>query len=634
MQPSQPVGTTQAVSTNATPDAAALAALLYQTNELGQPIRTAPLNSTALPVVLAGQLTLDPADFIIYNAKVLTLDSNFAIAQAIAIRSNIVMGVGKTKDMAVYQGPLTRAIDARGRVVMPGLYDGYVQSYDAAVSELNGALPVIDSIAGAQEYIRRQSTNRPGSWIVLRDLYPTRLKEGRLPNKAELDAASTNNPVVWNVGSMAIVNSKALEVSHIVKESTDPKGGLIVRDHKFKPTGVLKNTAIGMLRMPPPPPAATAKQRREALKTLYALYNQYGITSIAEQNATTNAIDVFRNLAASNELTVRINVSRNIDPGTNDLDGAIALLESMTNAPTNKIAYGPTGAGDDWVRIGALNFYLDGDVTMANAFLRTPYGIGPTYDITEPAYRSVLKPEPHVMSDLCWEATTRGWQLSAYCSGDAALDFALNCYERIQFHTNVQDLRFAITHNDFQASQDWTRCTNLNVVANLQPTCLNQDGASLAKTLGDQRLTWFMPIKSWIGSGLVVGAGSDHRAGTNSFDSISPWNPWLGVWITVTRETESGTVLNPEERLSREQAIRLYTSNNAWNHFEDRKKGSLELGKYADLIMLDTDILECPVDDIRATGVLLTMVNGKVVWESKNNWTISSASSYRAPEPQ
>jgi len=192
----------------------------------------------------------------------------------------------------------------------------------------------------------------------------------------------------------------------------------------------------------------------------------------------------------------------------------------------------------------------------------------------------------------------------------------LNCYKQVQFKTDIRKRRFLINHASFQAEQDWGRCRALGVAACLQPAWLYCDGASLEKTIGDKRLVNFLAFKSWYDAQLTIGAGSDHRAGLDSLAASNPWNPWLGLWITLARQTQQGAEIWPEEKLTREQAIRFYTINNAYLSFDETKKGSLEPGKLADLIMVDTDLLKCPVDAVRQTKVVLTVVGGKIVWEA------------------
>ena len=558
-----------------------------------------------------------PADVIIYNAKVLTVNSNFTVAQALAIRDGRIVAVGKDRVLETYRGPDTRTLDAQGHTVMPGLFDASVNSYKAAVSELKAPLPQIDSIAAAQEYIRREASNKPASgWIMLNEFYPTRLKEGRMPVKSDLDAATTNYAVYWNFGPMAVVNSKALALSRITKETLNPPGGTIEKDAKhMNPTGLLRNAASA-LKLPPAARPPTRQQERDALKQLYARYNQQGITSIGEADAGPEQIDLFRDLSRSNELTVRITAARLFQPGT-DLDETIERLDALTNASAGKKPYGPTGAGDDWVRIGALKTVIDGDPKIGTAYLRTPYGIGPEFDITELAYRGEQKQDSYLLPQFYGEAAQRGWQLAGHAAGDAALDFLLNAYQKVQFSQDIRERRFLILDSDFQGGQDWRRCTDLGLGVVLEPGDLYQDGSNLMKTLGTLRLTEFASFKGWFDRGITAGGASGHLAGLDSHTAVNPWNPWLGIWTTLTRETKEGEVIKADEQLNREQAIRLYTINNAWLNFQETNKGSLEPGKLADLIVLDTDVMKCPVNEIRNTKVLLTMVDGKVVWEAK-----------------
>ncbi len=249
--------------------------------------------------------------------------------------------------------------------------------------------------------------------------------------------------------------------------------------------------------------------------------------------------------------------------------------------------------------------------------MREPWGCGETYQITDPKYRGLLNVRPELLDALYLEGAKRGWQLAAHCTGEAAVDVLLDCYAAIQEQMDIRHRRFEICHANFQSAANFIRCRELGVVADVQPAWLYKDGASLAKTLGAKRMKWFQPLRSWLDNGLTIGGGSDHMVGLDSMTATNPWNPWLGMWIALTRQTERDGVQNPRERLTREQAIRLYTINNAQLNFEEHLKGSLQPGKYADLIMIDRDIMKCAVNDIRETKVLLTMTGGKVVWKAE-----------------
>jgi predicted amidohydrolase YtcJ len=243
--------------------------------------------------------------------------------------------------------------------------------------------------------------------------------------------------------------------------------------------------------------------------------------------------------------------------------------------------------------------------------------VGGIYQITDPDYRGLLNVKPHLLQPLYGEAARRGWQLAAHCTGEASVDVLLDCYEAAQGETDIRHRRFEICHANFQSAENFERCSALGVVADIQPAWLYKDCASLRQTLGERRMQWFQPLRAWMERGLVIGGGSDHMVMLDSNDAINPWNPWLGMWIALTRQTERGGVHNRRERLTREQALRFYTINSAWLTFDEKKKGSLEAGKFADLIIIDRDITRCRVDDVRTTKTLLTMVGGKVVWEAK-----------------
>ncbi len=560
-------------------------------------------------------MTQDRADAVIRDANVLTVDARFTRGQALAIRGNRIVLVGTNRQVEPLIGPGTRVIEARGRTVLPGLYDSHVHSYRASLSEFAGPAPVLNSLEAAFRHIREKAaTQPPGTWIILERVYPTRMKEGRLPTKPELDSAAPKHPVYWNCGPVSMANSKALEVSGITSATPDPFPGEIVKDPKTRqPTGLLRNAAQ-LLKVTAPSRQPSPEEQRNAVRHLHHLYNQQGITSIAERRTEFAWIDLFRDLAKAGELTVRVNCTRMMDPVPATLDAAIKKLDEMTAGPQGRGPYGPTGIGDDWVRIGPLKVLLDGGMLIGTAYMREPWGCGDTYQITDPNYRGILNVKPDLLHGLYLEAAKRGWQLAAHCTGEASVDVLLDCYEAIQKEVDIRHRRFEICHANFQSSKNFDRCVSLGVVADIQPAWLYKDGASLLKTLNERRMSWFQPLKTWFDRGLVIGGGSDHMVILDSLTSTNPWNPWLGMWVALTRQTERGGVHEPRQRLTREQAIRFYTINNARLNFEEKQKGSLERGKYADLIMIDRDVSRCPVGEVRDTKVLLTMVGGEVVW--------------------
>ncbi|MEO6183161.1 MAG: amidohydrolase family protein, partial [Verrucomicrobiota bacterium] len=424
---------------------------------------------------------------------------------------------------------------------------------------------------------------------------------------------------------VSVANSKALEVSGITRATSNPTPGEIVRDANGEPTGLLRNAAH-MLKSASSAFKPTADEQRAAVKKLHSLYNRQGITSIGERRTETEAIDLFRDLEKSGELTVRINCTRMMEPVPKTLDEALKKLDELTfgsserehrtsNPEHSTSNYGPTGVGDDWVRIGPLKVLLDGGMLIGTAYMREPWGVSDVYQINDPNYRGLLNVKPAILNPLYLEAARRGWQLAAHCTGEASPDVLLDCYENIHAQMDLRDRRFLVTHANFQFADSLKRFQSMGIAADVQPAWLYKDGASLRQTLGERRMQSFQPLKTCFDEGICIGGGSDHMVQLDSFDSTNPWNPWLGMWVAITRHTERGKVDKPEQRLSREQAIRLYTINNAFLNFDERKKGSLEPDKLADLILIDRNVLTCPVDEIKNTRVLLTMVGGKIVWQ-------------------
>jgi predicted amidohydrolase YtcJ len=557
------------------------------------------------------------ADLIVYHANILTVDEQFSRTEAMAVRDGRIVAVGGEKDLEDFRGPQTKRLDCDGKTVMPGLYDSHVHSYRAALSEAGQRMPVLTSLRQAFQYLAEQAAaHPPDTWIVLERVYPTRMAEGRLPTLPELDQAAPHHPVYWNCGPVSMANSRALQLSGITGATPNPLPGEIVKDpHTGQLTGLLRNAAH-LLKVTKAGSALSPAEERKAVKHLHHLYNQQGITSIAERRTEFASIDLFRSLAQVGELTVRVNATRMMEPVPKTLEEALKKLDELTSGPDGHQTYGPTGVGDDWVRIGPFKVLLDGGMLIGTAFMREPWGTGPAYQISDPNYRGILNVKPELLNGLYLEAARRGWQLAAHCTGEASVDVLLDCYESIQAQMDIRHRRFEICHANFQSPGNFRRCQELGIVADMQPAWLYKDGASLLQTLGKRRMDWFQPLQTWWKNGLTIGGGSDHMVILDSLDATNPWNPWLGMWIAMTRQTERGPVHHPEQRLTREQAIRFYTINCAMLNFEEKQKGSLETGKLADFIIVDRDIFRCANDEIRTTKVLATFVNGREVWRA------------------
>jgi predicted amidohydrolase YtcJ len=552
------------------------------------------------------------ADLIIHHARVVTVDANSRIFEAIAVKDGRVLALADDETIFKLRGPQTKVIDADGNSVLPGLYDSHVHPVSAAISEWNAPLPKLNSLRDVFAYIRKQAATTPrGEWIVVRYAFPTRLTEGRFPTRAELDVAAPDHPVLYHAGPAGLVNSLALKLSGITKDTPNPPAGAVVKDPSTgQPTGMLRNAYRLLKGVPQESEHVSDSAKRTAVKKLFQLYNAQGLTSIGDRNASRSDLDLYLSLKENQELTLRINVARSFDPsGTRE-----EVVRKLEELPGKDQRGGPTGVGDAWIRIGPIKLFLDGGMLNGSAYMRQPWPPGETYQIVEGNYRGLLFIQPEQLQMVVEEAAQRGWQMTAHTAGEGAMDVLLDAYELVHRQSPITKRRFCITHANFPSQRNLEICRRLGVCADVQPAWLWKDGTTLLKVLGEARMRWFQPYKTWM-EYTTIGGGSDHMIKLDSLQATNPWNPWLGMWVTLARITERGTVLTPAERLTREQAIRLYTINNAYLNHEEKEKGSLEVGKLADLIVLDQDILGCHLNVIPKVQVLSTIVGGRVVYE-------------------
>jgi predicted amidohydrolase YtcJ len=553
-----------------------------------------------------------PADLIVHHAKIVTVDAKFSIAEAIAVQDGRILALGDDESIFKLSGPKTRIIDANGQTVLPGLYDSHVHPLMAATSEINGMLPALRSLKDVFDFIRKRAAKTPeGNWIVVRFAFPTRLDEARFPTKKELDEAAPKHPVLYQAGPAGISNSLGLKLSGVTKDTPNPPGGVVVKDADGEPTGMLRN-AYSVLKGVSEYTDNKVKpeDKRGAVLKLLKMYAAQGLTSIGDRDAGRDSLDIYLSLKEKGELPVRVNVARSFNPdGTRE--EIVRRFESLPGADKRG---GPTGVGDEMVRIGPIKIYMDGGMLNGTAYMRQPWPRGETYQITEDGYRGLLFIKADQLKMVVEEAARHNWQVTAHTAGEAAMDSLLDAYEAVNRDIPIKDRRFCITHANFPSRQNLERCQQLGVCADVQPAWLWKDGTTLLKVLGEKRMQWFSPYKSWL-KYTTIGGGSDHMIKLDSIEATNPWNPWLGLWITLTRVTERGTTLTPDEGLTREEALRLYTINNAYLNHEEKTKGSLEVGKLGDMILIDRDYLTCPLREIPETRVMRTILGGKVVYE-------------------
>jgi predicted amidohydrolase YtcJ len=560
-------------------------------------------------VVAAGWQPEPPPSHIFHNGKIVTVDPQFRIAEAMAIRDGRIVAVGTNAPVRKLAGPGTEQVDLGGKTVLPGLIDSHVHAPAASMYEFEQPVPDMQSVEDVLAYFRaRAEKTEPGRWITLSQVFITRLREQRYPTRAELDSAAPKNPVAFRTGPDASLNSMALSMSGIDATFKVAAGEpcRVERDGKGQPTGILRNCGR-YIKSGSSPSSPTDADRLARLRELLADYNSIGITSIVDANADRGGVELYRALLDKKALTCRVFMAFGVD--------AQAPIEKI-EAAIREAAANPLHRHNDMLWLRGIKAFLDGGMLTGSAYMRQPWGVSTIYSIDDPAYRGVRFIEPEKLYQMAKLALANDLQFTAHSQGDAAVDAMVEAYERIDRNDfKVRDKRPSITHASFMSQEAIAKMKALGVVANLQPAWLYLDGVTLRQQFGADRLAYFHPYKTLFDQGVTVGGGSDHMQKIGSLRSINPYNPFLAMWTTIVRQPRGAdTPLHPEQDLTREQAIRLYTINNAFLTFEETRKGSLEAGKLADFIVLDRDILTCPVDQIKDIQVEATYLGGTRVY--------------------
>ena len=564
-------------------------------------------------VLAAGWQNQPPPSHIFHTGKIVTVDPQFRTVEAMAIRDGRIVAVGTNPDILKLAGPSTVQVNLGGKTVLPGLIDSHVHAPSASMYEFEQRIPDMESVDDVLAYIRtRAAATDPGRWITLSQVFITRLREQRYPTRDELDRAAPRHPVAFRTGPDASLNSMALSMSGIDATFHVPAGEpcRVERDRSGQPTGILRNCGR-YIRSGSSETSPSTADRLTRLRELLADYNSVGFTSIVDANTDQAGLELYRTLLEQKALTCRTFMAFGVDAQA-PLDKIQAAIREAASNPLHKHS--------DMLWLRGIKAFMDGGMLTGSAYMRQPWGISKIYAIDDPDYRGVRFIEPEKLYQIARLALANDLQFTAHSQGDAAVDAMVEAYERINREDfPVRDRRPSITHASFMSTEAIAKMKALGVVANLQPAWLYLDGTTLLQHFGIERLAYFHPYRTLFEQGVTVGGGSDHMQKIGSLRSINPYNPFLGMWTTLVRQPRgSQAPLHPEQNLTREQAIRLYTINNAFLTFEETRKGSLEAGKLADFIVLDRDILNCPLGEVKDIKVDATYLGGTRVYSRLN----------------
>jgi len=540
-----------------------------------------------------------PADLVLLNGRLVTVDDARPEAQALAVSGDRIVAVGSTDEIRRHVGANTRVIDLQGRLAVPGFIEGH-----GHFMGLGNAKMILDlTQAGTWEDIVAQvgeaaRTAQPGEWIAGRGWHqekwstpPSPHVEGN-PVHTTLSRVSPDNPVYLThaSGHAAFANARAMELAGITRTTPDPAGGEIVRDRDGNATGLLRETAQGLVGRvmaasdAQRSPAENAARQRRMVELAGHEALSKGITSFHDAGTPFETIRFFRELADQGALPVRLYV---MVRASND-EMARRLAEFRT-----------VGYGDHHLTVRAIKRQVDGALGAHGAWLLEPY---------EDLPRStglVLEPVEDI-ARTAELAVQHGYQLNTHAIGDRGNREILDLYERVYGAAPAgRDLRWRIEHAQHLHPEDIPRFAQIGVIASMQGVHATSDGAWVPDRIGQQRAEEgaYMWRKLWE-SGAVVTNGTDVPV-----EDVSPIESFHS---SVTRRLPNGTLFFPAQRMTREQALRSYTLNNAYAAFEEELKGSLTPGKLADIVVLDRDIMTVPEDQIRDARVVYTIVGGEV----------------------
>jgi hypothetical protein len=547
----------------------------------------------------------EPADIVVLNGRVLTVDPAFRVAEAVAVRGGAIVLVGTSAEARRLVGKETRVIDADGKSVVPGLIDSHVHALTVAESETRSPFQALRSVGEIQDWVRdRAARLPPGQWIWTPRVYPTRLEERRFPTRAELDAAAPSHPVAVDGAYALMLNTAALAAARIDGSTPAPEGGAIVKDSRGQPTGLLRNVGRLLAKYQPPDPVEIPL---EALEQVHRRYLQVGITSVTERGANVAGLRAYQGLRESGRLRVRATVTLRVSS-----DGSVEDTERFVRSLPVRPA-----EGDDRLRVGPLKIVADGGILIGTSFMREPYGLQAArlFAVEDPAYRGFLTLDPGKIRNIVRTGHRLGWQMCAHVTGDAGVDAVLDAVEAADADRSIRDRRFTLIHAYFPDAATARRAARLGVCVDTQPAWYYKDADALVTGLGEARLRPFIGLMEWLRAGVKVALNTDHMFGLDPNTSLNPFNPFLTMYVAVTRKTEHGRVIGPEQAVSRADALRMMTLDAAYLAFDETRKGSIEVGKLGDLAVLADDFMACPPERIKEIQVLSTIIGGEVVYQ-------------------
>jgi predicted amidohydrolase YtcJ len=545
-----------------------------------------------------------PADLVLRNGKIVTVDDEKPEAEALAARGDVIVAVGTNEEIQSYVGPNTKVIDLKGRLAIPGFIDAHAHFMSIGQAKMNLDLTKVKNwdeiVAMVADAVKKA---KPGQWILGRGWHQEKWERRPTPNvegfpvHTSLSKVSPNNPVMLThaSGHAGFVNAEAMQLAGITKSTPNPSGGEILRDKNRNPTGLLRETAQGLVskviakaRAAMSPEELDAQARKQAMLAAEDCLKK-GITTFEDAGSSFATIDLFKKMIDEGKMGVRLWV----------------MVRASNDQLRSKLAaYKIIDYGNKYLTVRAIKCYMDGALGSRGAWLLEPYSDLPTSTGLNVTPLDELRETAEI-------AIQNGFQLCIHAIGDRANREVLNVYEStFKAHPDKTGLRWRIEHAQHLSASDIPRFGKLGVIAAMQGIHCTSDGPFVLARLGAKRAeegayVWQKLMKS----GAIVANGTDAP--------VEDVNPIPCFYASVTRKLKDGSLFYPDQCMTRAEALKSYTLNGAYAAFQENIKGSITPGKLADITVLSKDIMTVPDDEIPTAKVLYTIVGGKVLYEGK-----------------
>ncbi|TPV94394.1 MAG: amidohydrolase [Myxococcales bacterium FL481] len=560
----------------------------------GAGISTPSATTTAATPVVAS-----PATLVLRGAKVATVDDAFSIAESVAIRGNRIVYVGDDRGVEPWVGEGTQVLAVDGKFVLPGLVDAHCHPYALGRGDENNDFFDVGAAKTFDEMVTmlgdKAKTLAPGEWIIGGGWDQNRWPGKALPVHDRVSAVTPNNPVFLyrDGGNSAFANKKALDIAGITKDTPDPYGGQIHRKPDGEPTGFVVNMGNNLIKKHFPAENRPDDYYRERYKLAARRANEVGLTGWHDAGTDPKHIGIYKQLVDRGELTMRSNVM--LQNPRLEYDATVAYFKSH-----RVLNYG----GEQMLQVRSVKMFFDGALGSRGARLFEPYD-------DDPHNTGVFEVPPEHVYEVSKAGLETGMQVCPHSIGPKANFEFLNAVERALAERPVADHRFRSEHAEVVRPTDIPRFAKLGVIASIQPIHCTSDMGFMHDRLGPQRChRSASPWRSFLDAGVHIASGSDF--------TVESHRPLYGIYAAITRQdhqVQSAGGWYGDQRMTREEAIRSYTNGPAYAAFLEHELGSLEVGKLADIVVLDQDLLTVEPHVILETQVLFTIVNGKVVYQ-------------------